>query len=175
MESTAGHEARVAQLGLDVIAPAALTGPIVRAKRSGGYLYLSGQGPAADANGVRLAGKVGVDVTPEEAHECARRIGLGLLGAIRQEAGTLDAIAGVVKVVGFVSCGPGFTDISTVVNGCSQLFVDVFGDEGGRHARSAVGVYQLPNDYPVEIEAILELRQDGGNGAAAGHNGGGPA
>jgi enamine deaminase RidA (YjgF/YER057c/UK114 family) len=149
-------EARVGELGLELVTPGPPPGPIVRFKRSGPWLFLSGQGPAAlGSNPTR--GKVGSDLTLEEGAECARIVTLGLLGSIRQALGSLDRVKSVVKVTAFVNCAPGFEALSQVSNGCSELLVAVFGEEVGRHARSAVGAAELPNGYPVEIELIVEV------------------
>jgi enamine deaminase RidA (YjgF/YER057c/UK114 family) len=149
-------EARVAELGLDLITPGPPPGPIVRAKRSGPWLFLSGQGPAALGSN-RTSGKVGSDLTLEEASECARIVTLGLLGSIRQALGSLDRVTSIVKMTSFVNCAPGFDKLSQVSNGASELLVAVFGEEIGRHTRSAVGAGELPNGYPVEIELIVEV------------------
>jgi enamine deaminase RidA (YjgF/YER057c/UK114 family) len=149
-------EARLEALGLQLVTPGPPPGPIVRAKRSGPWLFLSGQGPTSLGEN-RVRGRVGADLTPEEGYEAARIVTLGLLGSIRQALGTLDRVTSVVKVTSFVNCAPGFEALSQVSNGCSELLVAVFGEEIGRHARSAVGAGELPNGYPVEIEMIVEV------------------
>jgi enamine deaminase RidA (YjgF/YER057c/UK114 family) len=153
---TGSAESRVEALGLQLVTPGPPPGPIVRAKRSGPWLFLSGQGPAALGNNP-VRGKVGTDLTLEDGAECARIVTLGLLGSIRQALGSLDRVTSVVKVTSFVNCAPGFESLSQVSNGCSELLVAVFGEEIGRHARSAVGARELPNGYPVEIELIVEV------------------
>ncbi|MFV2021562.1 RidA family protein [Micromonospora sp. LOL_023] len=151
---TAGPHARLADLGLSlptVVPPVAAYLPAVR---SGQHVYVSGQLPMAD--GALLAvGKVGAEVTAEQAKVLAHRCALNALAAIDQLVG-LDAVTRIVKVTGFVASASGFTGQPTVVNGASELFGTVFGD-AGRHARSAVGVAELPLGAPVEVEVIVEV------------------
>jgi enamine deaminase RidA (YjgF/YER057c/UK114 family) len=149
-------DARLQALGLELVTPGPPPGPIVRAKRSGPWLFLSGQGPAAlGSNPTR--GRIGGDLSLEEGQQAARIVTLGLLGSIREALGTLDRVASVVKMTAFVNCAPGFDKLSQVSNGASELLVEVFGAEVGKHARSAVGAAELPNGYPVEIELIVEV------------------
>jgi enamine deaminase RidA (YjgF/YER057c/UK114 family) len=124
-------------------------GNYVHAVRTGNHLYLAGKG-------VLVSGKVGADFTKEQAYQFARETGLILLAVIKQELGTLRKVKRVVKVLGMVNATPDFGDHPFVINGCSDLFVEVFGD-AGRHARSAVGMGSLPHQIPVEIEAIVEV------------------
>ena len=124
--------------------------------RTGSLLFLSGQGPRKPEGGL-FTGKVGGDVTVEEAYKHARVIGLQLLAAMREAAGGLDNIARVAKVLGMVNGVPEFGQHPKVINGCSDLFVEVLGDRG-KHARSAVGMGSLPDNITVEIEAICEVR-----------------
>jgi len=119
-------------------------------------LYLSGQGPR-DENGNMLAGKLGAEISIEEGYRRARLVGLGLLAAMRDALGSLDRVDYIVKLLGMVNATPNFNDPPKVINGCSDLFVDVFG-EAGRHARSAVGHVTLPNQISVEIEAIVAIK-----------------
>jgi enamine deaminase RidA (YjgF/YER057c/UK114 family) len=121
----------------------------------GNILYLSGQGPRE--NGVMLTGKLGADISLEEGYLRARVVGLGLLSAMRDALGSLDRVNYIVKVLGMVNAVPGFNDSPQVINGCSDLFVEVFG-EAGRHARSAVGNVMLPNQISVEIEGIVAVK-----------------
>ena len=124
-------------------------------KRDGNTIYLSGQGPRRP-DGSHITGKVGKDVTIEQAYEHAKLVGLGLLAAARDAAGgSLDKVE-VLKVLGMVNGVPEFTDQPKVINGCSDLFVQVLGDRG-RHARSAVGMGSLPNQITVEIEAVMRM------------------
>jgi enamine deaminase RidA (YjgF/YER057c/UK114 family) len=146
--------ARLAELGLTLPAVTAPAGVYVPALRSGDHVYVSGQLPFAD--GALLAtGKVGAEVTPERAKELAARCALNALAAVDAVVG-LAAVVRVAKVTGFVASAPGFTAQPGVINGASELFGEVFG-EAGRHARSAVGVSELPLGTPVEVEAIFEV------------------
>ena len=122
---------------------------------AGNILYLAGQGPRE--NGVNLSGKLGKDISVEEGYRRARLVGLGLLAAMRDALGSLDRVDYIVKLLGMVNAVPDFNDSPKVINGCSDLFVEVFG-ERGRHARSAVGMSSLPGGIPVEIEAIVAAR-----------------
>jgi enamine deaminase RidA (YjgF/YER057c/UK114 family) len=145
---------RLAELGLTLPAVATPAGSYVPAVRSGSHVYVSGQVPFAD--GVLLAtGKVGAEVTPELARELAARCALNALAAIEDLVG-LAAVVRVVKVTGFVASAAGFTGQPGVINGASELFGAVFG-EAGRHARSAIGVAELPLNAPVEVEVIVEV------------------
>ncbi|PJE96409.1 LysR family transcriptional regulator [Streptomyces carminius] len=152
---SAGAEARLAELGIalpEVAAPLAAYAPAVR---SGSYVQTSGQLPLVDGK-LPATGKVGAEVSPEEAKELARICALNALAAVRSVAGSLDRVARVVKVTGFVASAPDFTGQPGVVNGASELLGEVFGDRGV-HARSAVGVSVLPIDAPVEVEVLVEL------------------
>lgn len=126
----------------------------VRFKRVGDLVFLSGQGPRKP-DGSNHTGKVGHDVTWEQAYEHAKLTGLGLLAAMKLAAGSLDKVE-VVKLLGMVNATPDFADHPKVINGCSDLLVAVLG-ENGRHARSAVGMGSLPNNITVEIEAIIRV------------------
>jgi enamine deaminase RidA (YjgF/YER057c/UK114 family) len=149
-------EARLATLGIVLPEPAAAVANYVPAVRSGELLYISGQ-LSNDATG-GLKGTVGVDVGLEDAVAGARLCGINLLAQMKAAlGGDLDRVARVVKLGGFVQAGPDFIDIPKVINGCSDLMVEVFGD-AGRHARSAVGVYRLPLGFAVEIDAIVEVK-----------------
>jgi enamine deaminase RidA (YjgF/YER057c/UK114 family) len=148
-------DARVAELGLDLPATLPPVANFVAALRDGDLLYLSGQGPR-DATGYRL-GKVGQDVTMQDAHDHARLVGLNLLSVIRQELGSLSRVRRVVRVFGMVNATPDFIGHPYVINGCSDLFCEVFGNEVGRHSRSAIGVGSLPGNITVEIEAVIAV------------------
>lgn len=123
-------------------------------KVDGRTIYLSGQGPRRP-DGSLIRGRVGDEITVEKGYECARLIGLGLLAAAKLASGDLGKVE-VLKVLGMVNAVPGFGDQPKVINGCSDLFVEVLG-ERGRHARSAVGMGSLPSNMPVEIEAIMRI------------------
>lgn len=147
-------EARLASLGLVLPEIASPMANYVPCKRHGDILYLSGQGPRR-SDGSLATGKVGRDVSADEAYEHAKLVGLGLLAAAKAAAGELSRIE-VVKVLGMVNAVPEFADQPKVINGCSDLFVAVLG-ERGRHARSAVGMGSLPLQMTVEIEAIMRI------------------
>jgi len=149
-------EQKLKQLGIDLGTVSAPVANYVNAVRAGNLLFLAGKGPRPGANGVRPIGKVGRDFTVEQAYQHARSVGLDLLAVMRQELGSLDQVKRVVKVLGMVNAVPEFTDHPRVINGCSDLFVEVLG-EAGKHARSAVGMGSLPMGIPVEIEAIVEV------------------
>ena len=123
---------------------------------AGNLLYLSGQGPKR-ADGTYKIGRLGRDMSVEEANQEARLTGLNLLAAAKAATGDLSRIEAVIKLLGMVNAEPDFSDHPKVINGCSDLFVDVLGD-AGRHARSAVGMGSLPNRMAVEIEVILQIR-----------------
>jgi enamine deaminase RidA (YjgF/YER057c/UK114 family) len=146
--------ARLAELGIElpeVVTPLAAYVPAVR---TGNLVYTSGQVPIT-AGQVEATGKVGADVTPEVGKAMARVCALNALAAVNSLVG-IDAVTRVVKVVGFVASAPGFNGQPGVVNGASELFGEVFGDAGA-HARSAVGVSELPLNVPVEVELIVEV------------------
>ena len=122
---------------------------------SGGHAYVSGHGPL-DGSEVLVRGKVGADVTPEQGYEAARLTALSVCTSLERELGDLDRVTGWVKLLGLVNCAPGFSATPGVVNGFSDLVLELWGD-AGRHARSAIGVAELPFDIPVEVEAIVEV------------------
>jgi len=149
-------ESRLRALGLTL--PATAPSPIGafrNLRRSGDLVYVSGQGPVT-TRGALLRGKVGEDVTTEAAREHARLVALNILAVLRDELGSLDAVGGVVKLLGLVNATPDYEDHPAVIDGASELFHQVFG-EAGAHARSSFGVGSLPNRITVEIEAIFEL------------------
>ncbi len=156
-------EQRLKELGIE-LAPA--SGPLanyVNAVRTGNLLYLAGKGPGLPGQPMP-SGKVGRDFTIEQGYEYARQTGLSLIAVMKAELGDLDKVTRIVKVLGMVNAMPEFGHQPEVINGCSDLFVEVFG-ERGKHARSAVGLGSLPRGIPVEIEVIVEV--DGGASAAA--------
>jgi enamine deaminase RidA (YjgF/YER057c/UK114 family) len=148
-------EARLAQLGITLPPPPAPIGTYVPSVVSGNLLFLSGQGPRT-SGGQWLCGRVGERVSVQEAYQHARLAGTRLLAAAQAAIGSLDRVHRVVKVLGFVQATPDFSEHPAVINGCSDLFVEVFG-EAGRHARTSLGVASLPHDITVEIEAVLEI------------------
>jgi enamine deaminase RidA (YjgF/YER057c/UK114 family) len=147
--------ARLKELGITLPALSAPVGTYVQAVRTGNLLYLSGKGPLA-VEGKLPRGKLGREFTVEQGYQHARSVGLMLLAAMQDQLGSLERVRRVVKVLGMVNAEPDFGDHPKVINGCSDLFVEVFG-EAGRHARSAVGMGSLPMGIPVEIEAIVEV------------------
>lgn len=148
-------EAKIADLGLNLPTPGTPMGNYVPGVRSGNLVFLSGVGPS-QPDSRQWAGKVGSDFTIEEGYEAARGCALNLLGNLKSVIGDLDKVTRVVKVLGMVNAEPDFTSPPAVINGCSDLLVEVFG-ERGRHARSAVGMAALPNAIPVEIEMVVEV------------------
>ncbi|MBI0375030.1 MULTISPECIES: RidA family protein [Streptomyces] len=148
-------EGRLAGLGLTLPAVAAPLASYVPALRTGPYVYTSGQLPLVEGK-LGVTGKVGAEVTPEEAKELARTCALNALAAVKSVVGDLDRIVRVVKVVGFVASAADFTGQPGVINGASELLGEALGD-AGVHARSAVGVAVLPLDAPVEVEIQVEV------------------
>jgi enamine deaminase RidA (YjgF/YER057c/UK114 family) len=146
---------RLRELGLELMVPAEPIGTYVPFVLSGSILYLSGQGPR-EPDGSLSQGKVGADVSIEEAYLHARTTGLNLLSVAHMALGDLGRVRRVVKLLGMVNATPEFTEHPLVINGASDLFVAVFADVG-RHARSAVGMGSLPGNITVEVEAILEV------------------
>lgn len=144
-------EKRLAELGITLPPVPNAAGNYVHAVRTGNLLYLAGKGPGPGATG-----KVGRDVTVEQAYQHARDVGLVLIAVMKEALGDLDKVQRVVKLLGMVNAVPEFGEQPKVINGCSDLLVEVFGDKG-RHARSAVGMGSLPNQITVEIEAIVEV------------------
>lgn len=148
-------EAKLKEMGI-VLPPAVKpVANYVPAVRTGNLVFLSGHGPFKE-DGSLITGKVGSDLTTEQGYEAARRIAIGLLGSLKAEIGDLDKVQRVVKLLGLVRCTPEFPDPPKVINGASDLLVEVFGDKG-KHARSAVGTNALPLNIAVEIEMIVEV------------------
>lgn len=154
MSAATSWSQRLRELGIALPAVVPPVAAYVPAARTGTLVYTAGQLPMVDGK-LAASGKVGAGVTPERAKELARVCALNALAAVDGLVG-IDAVVRVVKVVGFVSSAPGFTGQPAVVNGASELFGQVFG-EAGQHARSAVGVAELPLNAPVEVEVILEV------------------
>ncbi len=150
-------EENLKRLKIDLGTVSAPVANYVNAVRTGNLLFLAGMGPRAGADGKRPQGKVGREFTPEQAYQHARSVGLDLLAVMRAELGSLDKVKRVVKVLGMVNSAEGFGDQPKVINGFSDLMVEVFGEAIGKHARSAVGMAGLPMNIPVEIEMIVEV------------------
>jgi len=148
-------EKKLKELGIDLGKVSSPVANYVNAVRTGNLLFLSGKGPRA-VNGARPKGKLGREYTVEQGYQHARTVGLDLLAVMQTELGSLDRVKRVVKVLGMVNATPEFEDQPKVINGCSDLFVEVLG-ERGKHARSAVGMGSLPMGIPVEIECIVEV------------------
>jgi enamine deaminase RidA (YjgF/YER057c/UK114 family) len=152
----AAPEERLASLGLTIPAPVRPVANYVPFVRVGSLVHIAGQVSTDSAGGVR--GVVGEDVSAEEARRAAQLCGLNLIAQMQAAAeGDLSRVQRIVKLGGFVQAGPHFFEIPQVLNGCSDLMVEVFG-ENGRHARSAVGVYRLPLNFAVEVDAVVEVR-----------------
>ena len=147
-------EDRLATLGIELPEPFPPAGNYLACTRAGDQLFVGGHGPIAGDRTV--IGKVGADLTLEQGREAARLTALSLLATMRQELGTLDRVRRIVKVFGMVNVGGGFNRMPEVIDGCSDLLVEVFGD-AGRHTRSAVGLAELPFDIAVEIELIAAI------------------
>lgn len=133
--------------------PVAVYKPLVIA---GNKAYVSGHGPV-QADGSLIVGRVGADLTLEEGHAAARQVGLAILATLRKHLGSLDAVKRVIKVLGMVNSAPDFYDHPKVINGCSELFAEIWGKDNGVGARSAVGMGPLPGNIAVEIEVIFEI------------------
>ena len=148
--------------------PAGVSLPFQFVRVIGTRAIISGHGPQdADGSMSRPLGKVGRELTVEQAHEAARRTGLAILGSLQRALGDLDRIVAWGRVFGMVNSAPGFNQQPTVINGFSNLIIDVFGAEIGAHARSAVGMAELPFDIPVEIEGEVTIRDDSSNHSGA--------
>jgi enamine deaminase RidA (YjgF/YER057c/UK114 family) len=152
-------EDRLAELGLELprtfAAPPGVEFKFDLVRVSGGVAYVSGHGPM-DGPEVLVQGKVGTDVTVEQGYEAARLTTLSILRSLKDELGDLDRVTGWIKALGLVNCAPGFNLTPAVVNGFSELVRETWGDRGN-HARSAIGASELPFDWPVEVEAVVEV------------------
>jgi enamine deaminase RidA (YjgF/YER057c/UK114 family) len=148
-------ESRLKELGLTLPAVSAPTNSYVSVKQAGSLLFVAGHGPKKDGKYPYL-GKVGAEVILEQAQECARLCIINCLASVQHYLGDLEKVKSIVKVVGYVSSVPTFTDQPKVINAASDLLIEIFG-EAGRHARSAVGMAVLPGDIPVEIEMVVEI------------------
>lgn len=151
-------EHKIKAMGLELPPAPASAGIYYPVVITGNYLYVSGQGPV-QSDGKQIKGKVGRDMTLEEGQLAARQVGLTMLSTIKAQIGDLDRIKRIIKTLGMVNCYPEFEQHPQTINGFSQLMVDVFGEEMGKGARSAVGM-SLPANIAVEIEAIFELHPD---------------
>jgi enamine deaminase RidA (YjgF/YER057c/UK114 family) len=155
-------EQRLAERGLalpePMPAPAGLVLPFPWVRTFGDRAYVSGHGPLlADGTPWPARGKVGIALTEDEAYDAARATGLAILASLRRAVGDLDRVTAWLRVFGMVNAAPGFNRTPAVINGFSDLIIELWGDEAGAHARSAIGVAELPLDFPVEIEAEVAL------------------
>ena len=148
-------EARIAEMGITLKEPAPPVANYVHAVRTGNLVFMAGKGPS-DADGNRIVGKVGVDLTEEEGYDAAKRVAIAQLGALKAEIGDLNKVMRIVKVLGMVNCPTDFTNQPEAINGFSDTMVEIFGDRG-KHARAAVGMGSLPRNIAVEIEMIVEV------------------
>ena len=158
-------EQRLKELGIELPIPTTPMGNYVNAVRTGNLLYMAGKGPGLPGKSLPV-GKVGREFSLEQANGFARDTGLSILAAMKAELGDLDRVVRIVKVLGMVNATSEYGSQAEVINGCSDLFVEVFG-ERGRHARSAVGMGSLPRGIPVEIEVIVEISDLASRSAAA--------
>lgn len=152
-------EQRLARLGIELPPAAMPSGTYLQVKRDGRYLQLAGHGPIHPGTGVLVTGKVGGEVSLARAREAARLTGLQLLATIRGELGSLDRVSSVLRLFGMVNIAPGFTQTPAVIDGCSELLIDVFGRAVGGHVRSAVGMAELPFGMAVEIEGLVTVAE----------------
>jgi len=155
-------EARLTTLGLTLPPPLIVSShvrlPFAFVRLSGNRAYISGHGPVgADGRVARPLGKVGADLTAEQAYAAARVTTLAILGNLQRALGDLDRITSWLRIFGMVNAAPGFSDLPTVINGCSDLILELYGPDRGAHARSAVGLAELPFNIPVEIEGEVEI------------------
>lgn len=146
--------ARLTELGIELPSPFPPVGSYLSCSRTGNLLYVGGHGPVDGSTTV--IGKVGGDLTLEQGRDAARTTALSILATMRAELGDLDRVRQVIKVFGMVNVAPGFTNTPAVIDGCSDVLVEIFGD-AGRHTRSAVGLAELPFGIAVEIELIAEV------------------
>ena len=148
-------EARLKELGITLPEQPKPVANYLPTVRVGNLLFVSGHGPYNDGK-IKLAGKLGADLTVEEGYQVARTVAMNCLSSIRMELGSLDEVKRFVKLLGMVNCTEDFKEQPKVINGCSDLLVELFG-EAGKHARSAVGMQALPFGIPVEIEMVVEV------------------
>mgnify|MGYP006085729439 FL=1 len=148
-------EEKLKELGIELNSPPSPVANYIPVQQTGNLIYLSGQGPR-DKSGNFITGKVGEDISADEAYDLAKNTAINLISVMKSYLGSLDRIEKIVKVLGMVNSTPDFKDHPKVINGCSDFFVEVFGEKG-RHARSAVGMGSLPNNMAVEIEIIVEV------------------
>ena len=156
-------EAKLEELGLtlpgQVIPPAGMRLPFAFVRITGNHAYISGHvAQAQDGSFAEPIGKLGKELTVEQGYEAAKLITLSMLGSLKRELGDLDRVTKWLKVLGMVNCTPEFNQTPQVINGFSDFIIELYGQEAGTHARSAVGMGSLPNNITVEVEAIVEIR-----------------
>lgn len=149
-------EQRINELGIELREAPALIANYMSVQRAGNFLFLSGAGPVQDGK-ASMVGRLGESLTVEQGYDAARTGAINLICALKSYLGDLDRVVQIIKLNGFVNCTPGFSAQPKVIDGASDLFVQVFGDKG-RHARSAVGTNSLPLNTPVEVEIIVHIR-----------------
>ena len=149
-------EMKIKEMGIELPSAGTPVANFVPAVRTGNLVFLSGHGPGR-YDGTPIKGKVGADLNLDEGYEAARQVALVLLASLKAEIGDLDKVRRIVKLLGMVNCKPDFVDQPKVINGASDLLVEIFGDKG-KHARSAVGMNALPMNIAVEIEMIVEVQ-----------------
>lgn len=152
------YEQKLKNLKIELYKQDPPTANYVRAVRTGNLVFLAGHGPRK-ADGSYVTGKVGKDLTLEEGYEAARLVAISLLSSLKEEIGDLNKVKRVVKVKGMVNAPADFIDQPKVINGCSDLLVEIFG-ENGKHARAAVGMASLPSNIAVEVEMVVELKEE---------------
>ncbi len=149
------YEKRLKELGIELISPTTPVANYVKAARTGNLVFLAGHGPAR-ADGTNITGKVGIDLTLDEGVEAARAACISLLSSLKAHVGDLNKVKRIVKVNGWVNCPDDFKDQPKVMNGCSDLLVAIFG-ENGKHARTSLGTNALPSNIAIEIEMVVEV------------------
>jgi enamine deaminase RidA (YjgF/YER057c/UK114 family) len=149
-------EAQFTKLGLELPPAPTPLGVYKPLLIDGTYCYVSGHGPVKPDRSL-IIGRVGLDLTPEAGKAAARQVGLTILATLKANLGSLDRVKRVIKVLGMVNCTPDFGRHPFIINGCSELFAEIWGDENGIGVRSAVGMGSLPDNIPVEIEALFQL------------------
>lgn len=151
-------EERLKELKIELPAPPKPAANYVSAVRTGNLIFLAGKGPT-HPDGTNVTGKLGIDLTVEQGYEAARLVAINQLAVLKNELGDLSKVIRIVKVLGMINSSPEFTDHSKVMNGFSDLMVEVFGEKG-KHARSSVGMCSLPFNIAVEVELVVEVRKD---------------
>lgn len=152
---TIDYDKKLKELGIELIPATKPIANYVKAVRTGNLLFLAGHGPSL-TDGTVMTGKLGQNYTVEQGYQAARQTAISLISTLKNELGDLNKVKRIVKVLGMVNCTPEFTDQPKVMNGCSDLLVQVFGEKG-KHARSAVGMNALPLGMAVEVEIIVEI------------------